>query len=191
MCTYFPNVFIRMYTFAAQCKYSPVDLAAHLILQHAEFEMRLATCLGLDDAVASLLSGEFACDAVITRAQQLARQEVSTGTSSCVYVRTYASASCCDAPAWGLPQTQSLLEKQAIVHRLQQRLKINKQALDSKDLHIGVLQKKIASLQERIASYNSTQSQVDSLEKKVCYRSVVLLLVYCCAASFHDYAFLS
>lgn len=56
-----------------------------------------------------------------------------------------------------------------MVHRLQQRLKVNKQALDSKELHTGILQKKITSLQERIASYNSMQSQVDSLEKKVCY----------------------
>ena len=71
------------------------------------------------------------------------------------------------------------------MHRLQQRLKVNKQALDSKDLHIGVLQKKIANLQERITSYNSTQSRVDSLEKKVCTDvwSCFHLLVYCCAPS--------
>lgn len=47
--------------------------------QHVEFGMRLTSCLGLDEAVSSLLSGEFACDAVITRAQQLTRQEVSSG----------------------------------------------------------------------------------------------------------------
>lgn len=53
------------------------------------------------------------------------------------------------------------------MNRLQQRLKVSKQALDSKELHIGVLQKKITSLQERVTSYKNTQSRVDSLEKKV------------------------
>ena len=50
-------------------------------MQHVDFGVRLATCLGLDESVSILLSGEFACDAIITRAQQLARQEVSTGTA--------------------------------------------------------------------------------------------------------------
>lgn len=72
-------------------------------------------------------------------------------------------------PLHASSQTKALLEKQAIVHRLQQRLKVSKQALDSKELHNGILQKKITSLQERITSYNSMQSRVDSLEKKVCY----------------------
>ena len=54
-----------------------------------------------------------------------------------------------------------------MVHRLQQRLKVSRQAVDSKELHITVLQKKVTTLQERITSYNSTQSRVDSLEKKV------------------------
>ena len=48
--------------------------------QHVEFGMRLATCLGLDGTVSELLTGEFACDAVITRAQQLVRQEVRSGS---------------------------------------------------------------------------------------------------------------
>ena len=54
-------------------------MAVIIHFQHVEFGMRLTSCLGLDEAVSSLLSGEFACDAVITRAQQLARQEVSSG----------------------------------------------------------------------------------------------------------------
>ena len=56
-----------------------VDMAVIIHFQHVEFGMRLTSCLGLDEAVSSLLSGEFACDAVITRAQQLTRQEVSSG----------------------------------------------------------------------------------------------------------------
>lgn len=74
---YLPLVFI-----CCMSGIDPVLLALLMNLQHVEFGIRLATCLGLDEAVSVLLSGEFACDAIITRAQQLARQEVGTGTCS-------------------------------------------------------------------------------------------------------------
>ena len=45
-------------------------------MQHQSFYRKLAGALHMDTATAEILSGEFAEDAVLTRAEQLARQEV-------------------------------------------------------------------------------------------------------------------
>ena len=42
------------------------------------------------------------------------------------------------------PQTQALAERQSAVYSLQRKLKACRQALESKELHLGLLQKKVA-----------------------------------------------
>ena len=60
-----------------------------------------------------------------------------------------------------------MAEKQATIHSLQRKAKSLKQSLQSKELHVTILQKKLKTYEERISSYVRLQEKVDSSNKKV------------------------
>jgi len=55
-------------------------------MQHKSFYRKLAKSLQLDAGTAEILSGEFAEEAILVKAEQLTRHEVSNKSISCVHV---------------------------------------------------------------------------------------------------------
>ncbi len=49
------------------------------LLQHKSFHKRLAKALQLDSATADIIAGDFAEDALLLKAEQLAKREVGEG----------------------------------------------------------------------------------------------------------------
>lgn len=64
-------------------------------------------------------------------------------------------------------QTQVLAEKTSAVYSLQRKLKAARQALESKELHLGLLERKVTTLEERIVSYNEGETHRESTSQKV------------------------
>ena len=64
-------------------------------------------------------------------------------------------------------QTQALAEKQSAFYAAQRQLKTCRQNLESKELLLGLLQKKVASLEERVQSCNRQEAQLESMSGKV------------------------
>ena len=59
------------------------------------------------------------------------------------------------------------MEKQCSVYTLQRKLKVCKQALDSKELHNGLLQKKIISLEGRLLTAQQNEAEWGNAVEKV------------------------
>ena len=76
-------------------------------------------------------------------------------------------------------QTQLLAERQTAMYSLQRKLKTCRQTLDSKELHLGLVQKKVTVLEERILSYSKKEGEWENSIDKVsalCCVSVKLLI---------------
>ena len=64
-------------------------------------------------------------------------------------------------------QTQKLAEKQSMMYSLQRKLKSCRQALESKELHLGLVQKKVISLEDRLQTCNHRESDWEDAVNKV------------------------
>lgn len=123
-----------------------------------EFHKKLSRTLRLDSATAEILAGDFAHDAILVRAEQLAKQEVRpTTTTPCTI----------DYGSLLAHQTQALAERQSAFYSAQRQLKTCRQNLESKELLLGLLQKKVASLEERVQSCSRQEAQLESMSGKV------------------------
>lgn len=73
-----------------------------------------------------------------------------------------------------------LAEKSSAVYSLQRKLKAARQALESKELHLGLLERKVTVLDERIIAYNKEETHRESSVQKVSSRSqfCVMMLWY-------------
>lgn len=60
-----------------------------------------------------------------------------------------------------------MAEKTSAVYSLQRKLKASRQALESKELHLGLLERKVATLEERIVTYNEGETHRESNSQKV------------------------
>ena len=65
------------------------------------------------------------------------------------------------------PQTQALAERQSAVYSLQRKLKACRQGLESKELHLGLLQKKVAALEERLQTCSHREADWEATTEKV------------------------
>ena len=65
-------------------------------------------------------------------------------------------------------QTQMLAEKQTSVYTLQRKLKLCRQSLDSKELHLGLVQKKVTVLEEKLLSCVQKEKDREASIDKVC-----------------------
>lgn len=59
------------------------------------------------------------------------------------------------------------MERQCSVYSLQRKLKASRQALESKELHNGLLQKKIVSLEGRLISIQRNEVEWEKTIEKV------------------------
>ena len=66
-----------------------------------------------------------------------------------------------------LLQTQALAEKQSAYYSAQRQLKMCRQTLESKELYVGLLQKKVASLEERVQELSHRETQLETTAGKV------------------------
>ena len=64
-------------------------------------------------------------------------------------------------------QTQMLADKQTAVYTLQRKLKSCRQSLESKELHLGLVQKKVTMLEERLLSYAQKEEEWKTMMDKV------------------------
>ena len=62
-----------------------------------------------------------------------------------------------------------MAEKQSALYSAQRQLKTCRQTLESKELYLGLLQKKTASLEERVQSFSHREAQLETLGSKVPY----------------------
>jgi len=62
------------------------NICSFQYMQHKSFYRKLAKSLQLDAGTAEILSGEFAEEAILVKAEQLTRHEVSNKSISCVHV---------------------------------------------------------------------------------------------------------
>ena len=83
-------------------------------------------------------------------------------------------------------QTTALAERQSAVYSLQRRLKTARQQLESKELHLGLLQKKVTSLEERLLTYSHHEGDWEAATVKVRGE----MLVYICFPVFSPLVFL-
>lgn len=127
-----------------------------ILMQHKAFCKRLGKSVHLDSGVAEMLSGDFAHDAIILKVEQLMKQEVCEMK---LMQSTYFSICSC----W---QTQALADKQTTIYSLQRKLKSSKQALDSKELHLGLVQKKVLALEDRLQTYSYREADWESTTNK-------------------------
>ena len=65
------------------------------------------------------------------------------------------------------PQTQALAERQSAVYSLQRKLKACRQGLESKELHLGLLQKKVVALEERLQTCSHREADWEATTEKV------------------------
>ena len=63
-------------------------------------------------------------------------------------------------------QTQALADKQTAFYSLQRKLKSTKQALESKELHFGLVQKKVLALEDRLQTYSHREADWESTTNK-------------------------
>ena len=64
-------------------------------------------------------------------------------------------------------QTQALAERQSAFYAAQRQLKTCRQTLSSKELYLSLLQKKTASLEERVQEMTQRESQLENMAGKV------------------------
>ncbi|XP_022091031.1 coiled-coil domain-containing protein 170-like [Acanthaster planci] len=102
--------------------------------KYMAFLESLASVLKLD-SIALDLGFDMNGEAIMARAKQLMRQE-----------------------------GESLADKTTHVYSLQRKLKSNKEQLESKDLHLDLLRKKITQLEEALAGRSSLQKERDETE---------------------------
>ena len=60
-----------------------------------------------------------------------------------------------------------MAERQSAVYSLQRRLKAGRQQLESKELHLGLLQKKVNSLEERLLTCSHREGDWEAATVKV------------------------
>lgn len=116
----------------------------------------MSRAINLDNSTAEILSGDFAHDAILTKAEQLANNEVcSTSLDQDVYLGFTIMI----INSNNTHKTQTLTEKQTAIYTLQRRLKSCRQSLDSKELHLGLVQKKITILEEQLLNYAQKEKE--------------------------------
>lgn len=75
-------------------------------------------------------------------------------------------------------QTQKLAERQSTMYSLQRKLKSCRQALESKELHLGLVQKKVVSLEDRLQTYSHRETDWEDAVNKVSAKSNIEERVY-------------
>ena len=120
-----------------------------------QFYQKLSRALKLDSTTAQVLTGDFARDAILVRAEQIAKHEVERTHRECV---VYSNAP---------PQTQVLAEKQSALYSAQRQLKSCRQTLESKEVYLGLLQKKAKYLEERVQEMSQRETHLENLAGKV------------------------
>ena len=148
-------------------KTNPHSLTLSLSVQHKSFYRKLARSLQLDTGTAEILSGEFAEEAILVKTDQLTRHEVRVCVCVCTFVCACLHVTCLILPCSSSPQTQALAERQSAVYSLQRKLKACRQALESKELHLGLLQKKVAALEERLQMCSHREADWETTTEKV------------------------
>ena len=133
-------------------------------MQHKSFYRKLARSLQLDTGTAEILSGEFAEEAILVKTDQLTRHEVRVCVHLCVHAYMLHVSSSLILSSL---QTQALAERQSAVYSLQRKLKACRQALESKELHLGLLQKKVAALEERLQTCSHREADWETTTEKV------------------------
>lgn len=128
----------------------------------------------MDSTTSRVLTGDFARDAILIRAEQMTKQEVCTLHNDDVTLKYYS-------------QTQALAEKQSAFYAAQRQLKTCRQSLTSKELYVTLLQKKTASLEERVQEMTQRESQLQDMAGKVytcmfIYTFVIRHLLLCVCA---------
>lgn len=111
------------------------------------------TSLQVETSTSCIVTGDFAEDAVLVRAEQLSKLEVSVVTMVTLYC-THC-------------QTQAIAEKQSAVYSLQRKLKLCRQQLDSKEMHVNLLQKKVSALEARVTSAIEKETEWQNTLDKV------------------------
>ena len=64
-------------------------------------------------------------------------------------------------------QTQAVQEKQAAVYSLQRKLKSSRQALESRDLQVSLLQRKVCGLEDRMNDVVKKEAEMNTVLDKV------------------------
>jgi len=65
------------------------------------------------------------------------------------------------------------------VYSLQRKLKATRQALESKELHLGLLERKVTTLEERIVTCNEGETHRESHNQKVTLTASQPTLLQC------------
>ena len=123
------------------------------------FSRKLARVVQLEKGTAEILTStsDFAHDAILMKAEQLAKLEVSADTN--IFVRLITYSLCM--------QNEALVNKQTAVYSLQRKLKTCKQSILSKELHMSLLQKKVESLEQSSKTNAHMQKDIEEASKKV------------------------
>ena len=120
-----------------------------------QFHQRLSKALKLDSVTSQVLTGDFARDAILVKAEQMAKHEVMHPLHSRLFNGCFLS------------QTQALAEKQSAFYSAQRQLKTCRQTLESKEMYLGLLQKKTSSLEEKVQEMTQRETHLEHLAGKV------------------------
>ncbi|CAI8052223.1 Coiled-coil domain-containing protein 170 [Geodia barretti] len=103
-----------------------------------QFHQRLSKALKFDSTTAQVVTGDFARDAILVRAEQMTKHE-----------------------------TQTLAEKQSALYSVQRQLKTCRQTLGSKEMYLGLLQKKASSLEGKLQEMSQREAHLENMAGKV------------------------
>ena len=109
----------------------------------------ISTKLGLTETTDKLLMGQFMEDGILLRAEQLSKMEVPQSISMQIDYMYHV-------------QSTAVTEKQAAIYSLQRKIKSYKQQLEAKDMHLGLLQRKVTSLEEKLTDVVHKEAQWDA-----------------------------
>ena len=73
-------------------------------------------------------------------------------------------------------QNEALLNKQTAVYSLQRKLKACRQTLESRELHLSLLQKKVEALQQKIKTSSHKESEMEAAISKVMVDSLCIII---------------
>ena len=137
-----------------------------------QFYQRLSRTLKLDPPTAQVLTGDFVRDAILAKAEQMAKHEVRERWTHIQREREGEGEGGREhiQPSVYFPsfsQTQSLAEKQSALYSAQRQLKTCRQTLESKEMYLGLLQKKARSLEERVQEMGQREAHLETLASKV------------------------
>ena len=140
------------------------------------FSKKVGRAVGLEQEVEGILATEhLANDAIIMKAKQLAKHEVSmlviqlhvhiymyvgTHTHTASYIQVHVIM-CVHK------QSEELVNKQTVIYSMQRKLKVCRQREESKTLHLRLLQRKLQELEERERSARHREVEWETATNKV------------------------